>query len=194
MIRRHRSLWRVWLRQETGCLWNCLGCHGLICDWDWVLCERGMIWFPRGNCENFTIAPWWFSGGRKSCWHLYKTTSQSTQCDSPSPCRPLIQEEGRFGEATSKAEPASFCAFSAVNCYKLLFASDSCFCLPRSAQQSDDSPDSLLCLPDDTWVDGCIFRLNTSQQRSFSLTPTCQKPWDLFMPLLALAAHHFRLS
>lgn len=96
------------------------------------------------------------------------------------------------GAGASKVD--SSIIISAVSCFKLLCANDSRICLPPSAQQSQVGPDSLPRLPDGTWVDGCIFRLDTSQQRSFSPTPTCQQPWDLFMPLLALAVHHFRLS
>lgn len=82
----------------------------------------------------------------------------------------------RPGQEQTKQIQASFDIISTVSCYKLLFASDSRVCLLHSAQQSEISPGSFLWLPDGTSVDGCIFRLDTSQQRSFSPTPTCQTP------------------
>ena len=108
-------------------------------------------------------------GGNSSCGdacHLNKPTSQSPCSNLQSPSTNLEIKESRSTGA-SKDKSSILCLTCAMRCYKLLFVNDSCICLSHSAQQSTVGPDSFPWLPDGTWVDGCIFRLDTSQHRSF---------------------------
>lgn len=168
-----------WLSQRS--MWKC---H------DWISQNR------RWKFHNSSLVIWWEE------IHPAAMPVTSTKPTSQSPCSNLqspstnLEKKESMSTGASKDKSSILCLTCAMKCYKLLFVNDSCICLSHSAQQSTVGPDSFPWLPDGTWVDGCIFRLDTSQHRSFFFLPilTCQKPWDLFMPLLALAVHRFWLS